>query len=604
MRVCIHRGSHQIGGSCVEIEQNGLRILLDFGLPLDADSTKHPAIPATLSGLDGRDPSVLGVFISHPHLDHFGLLPVLAPSIPVGMGPAARRIVTAAAAFSGLPWVTPAPGWDYQSGQCIDVGPFRITPFLVDHSAYDAYALLIESQGQRLFYSGDFRAHGRKSALFGALLRTLPRGIDVMLLEGSTLGRPPEDGRFQRESDIEDQLVTEFSAAQGLVLTHTSSQNIDRLVSIFRAARRTHRLMVIDLYTAAILQATGNPNIPQSHWPDIRLYVPQRQRLQILSSGLFDLLHQHAKHRIYIEELCARANSLALIFRPIHCRDLEKANCLAGARYIYSQWAGYWQREDFSLLRTWLKSHCIDKSSIHTSGHASPAHLEEFARVLAPRKVVPIHTFVPQQYQSLFANVELHRDGEWWTLDQDESENIGPAERNRPQKKKRQQHWSPGLEARQIGNFQIIPLTSSKQLGSEGWHMMNCVADYATACKQDEYRVFSIRNLSGERLATLGLTRRNDQWWIDQCFGPWNSAENASLELIHEHGRTREMVDWYRDEGVLESDRGCDLENGVLTATLDVMNQYGEVEHLAADTDLSLLAQEVERLMNIKKESD
>lgn len=604
MRVCIHRGSHQIGGSCVEIEQNGLRILLDFGLPLDADSTKHPALPATVSGLDGRDPSLLGVFISHPHLDHLGLLPVLAPSIPVGMGPAARRIVTAAAAFSGHPWVRPAPGWDYRSGQSIDVGPFRVTPYLVDHSAYDAYALLIESQGQSLFYSGDFRAHGRKSVLFKSLLRTLPRGIDVMLLEGSTLGRTPEGRRFQRESEIEDQLVTEFSAAQGLVLTHTSSQNIDRLVSIFRAARRTKRLMVIDLYTAAILQATGNPNIPQCHWSDIRLYVPQRQRLQIRSKGLFDLLHQHTKHRIHIEELCEQANSFALVFRPIHCQDLEKASCLTGARYIYSQWAGYWERGDFSNLGNWLKSHGIDKKSIHTSGHASPAHLEEFARVLAPRKIVPIHTFVPWQYQRVFANVELHRDGEWWTLDQEESKNLGPDERNRYPKKERQQHWSPGLEARQIGRFQIIPLTSSKQLKSEGWHMMNCVANYANACRRDEYRVFSIRNLSGKRLATLGLTHKNDQWWIDQCFGPCNSAENASLELIYENGRTREMADWYRDEGVLESDMACDLEHGVLTSTLDVINRYGEVEHLAADTDLSLLAQEVERLMNIKKEGE
>ncbi|MEA3642569.1 MAG: PcfJ domain-containing protein [Lamprobacter sp.] len=601
MRVCIHRGSHQIGGSCVEIEQNGLRILLDFGLPLDSDHDKHSAIPATLTGLNGRDTSVLGVFISHPHLDHFGLLPALAPSIPVGMGPAARRIVTAAAAFSGPPWTRPAAGWDYRSGQRIDVGPFRVTPFLVDHSAYDAYALLIESQEQSLFYSGDFRAHGRKSALFESLLRTLPRGIDALLLEGSTLGRPPNGGRFQHESDIEDQFVAEFSSAQGLVLTHTSSQNIDRLVSIFRAARRTNRLMVIDLYTAAILQATGNPNIPQSHWPDIRLYVPQRQRMQIRSKGLFDLLRQHAKHRIYIEELCERAKSLALVFRPIHCQDLEKANCLADARYIYSQWAGYWEHGDFSALGAWLNSHGIDKRSIHTSGHASPVHLEEFARVLTPRKVAPIHTFVPQQYQRLFVNVELHRDGEWWTLE--ESERLEHAERTSPANKK-QQHWRPGLEEQKIGKFKIVPLTSSKQLKSEGWHMMNCVANYSNACKKDEYRVFSIRDLSGERLATLGMIRKNNQWWIDQCFGPCNSAENANLELVYEHGRTREMVDWYQDEGVLESDRDYDIENGVLAATISVMNRYGEVDHLAVDTDLSLLAQEVERIMNINKEDN
>lgn len=29
----------------------------------------------------------------------------------------------------------------------IDIGQFRVTPYLVDHSAFDAYALLIEADG-------------------------------------------------------------------------------------------------------------------------------------------------------------------------------------------------------------------------------------------------------------------------------------------------------------------------------------------------------------------------------------------------------------------------------------------------------------------------
>jgi len=33
---------------------------------------------------------------------------------------------------------------------------------------------------------------------------------------------------------------------------------------------------------------------------------------------------------------------------------------------------------------------------------------------LAPGKVVPIHSFMPERYPELFANVEAHPDGEWW----------------------------------------------------------------------------------------------------------------------------------------------------------------------------------------------
>lgn len=34
MRCRIHRGCHEIGGNCVEIESQGKRIVLDIGLPL------------------------------------------------------------------------------------------------------------------------------------------------------------------------------------------------------------------------------------------------------------------------------------------------------------------------------------------------------------------------------------------------------------------------------------------------------------------------------------------------------------------------------------------------------------------------------------------
>jgi len=144
MRVCIHRGSKQIGGSCVEVESCGQRMLIDLGLPLDAEKNSSQYLPE-ISGLDGNDPSLLGILISHPHLDHFGLLTHTSPMIPVGMGPAARRVLTAAAPFLPGNWSVPSQGWDYQSEQNFEVGPFRITPLLVDHSAYDAYALLIES---------------------------------------------------------------------------------------------------------------------------------------------------------------------------------------------------------------------------------------------------------------------------------------------------------------------------------------------------------------------------------------------------------------------------------------------------------------------------
>jgi ribonuclease J len=125
-----------------------------------------------------------------------------------------------------------------------------------------------------------------------------------------------------------------------LVLVHSSAQNIDRVVSIIRACKRTGRKLIIDLYTAAILEATGNPNIPQSNWPDVALFVPQAQCIQIKENAWFDLLKQHAANRIFIENLCKVQDKSVLLFRPLHCRDLERGECLKGASYVFSQWEG------------------------------------------------------------------------------------------------------------------------------------------------------------------------------------------------------------------------------------------------------------------------
>nr|MBC8190749.1 MBL fold metallo-hydrolase [FCB group bacterium] len=244
MRVCIHRGAKEIGGSCVELESQGQRLLLDLGLPLDAEKNDIKYLPE-ISGLGRKDPSLLGILISHPHVDHFGLLSHISEDIPVGMGAAARHILKAAKPFMPGKWPAPEHGWDYESEVPFEVGPFTITPYLVDHSAYDAYALLIEADGKRLFYSGDFRAHGRKGKLFDRMIANPPQNIDVMLLEGSSLGRIGDDQTFKTEQELEHELQHVFAATAGLAMVHTSAQNIDRVVSIMRASKRTGRKLVI-----------------------------------------------------------------------------------------------------------------------------------------------------------------------------------------------------------------------------------------------------------------------------------------------------------------------------------------------------------------------
>ena len=415
MRVCIHRGSKEIGGSCVEIEDCGQRLLVDIGLPLDAEGESAKYLPQ-INGLAGDDDSLLGILISHPHIDHFGLLEHVSPKVPIGMGPAARSILEAAAPFFPNRKTISLNGWEFKSNECIAIGPFSVTPYLVDHSAYDSYAFNIESSEKNIFYSGDFRAHGRKAALFKQLISKPPESIDVLLMEGTSLGRVSESQQFPTEAEVEDKLTEVLSQTPGLGLVHASGQNIDRIVSIFKASKKTGRKLIFDLYTAVVLHATGNINLPQSSWHDVALYVPQAQRIKIKNNKWFDLLKSHSLNRIFIEEIKANPNKFTMLFRPLHSSDLEKAECLEGASYIYSQWEGYWEQGAYDSVKEWLSRNSVPRYSIHTSGHASLVDLKKMVSAINPAVLVPIHTFIPEKFTELFQNVQIHNDGEWWEV--------------------------------------------------------------------------------------------------------------------------------------------------------------------------------------------
>ena len=335
---------------------------------------------------------------------------------PVALGIAARRILKAAAPFTKHPALN-LDGPNLIDRQPVDFGPFRITPCLVDHSAYDAYALLIEADGKRLFYSGDMRMHGRKAQLMDKLMVTGPKDVDVLLLEGTTLGRSNSSKPSLSEDELETAFQDAFNKTAGLVLVQTSPQNIDRMVTIYRACLKSGRNLVFDLYAASILEATGNPAIPQSHWKQINLAIPNRQRVQIKTNGWFDTLSRHSANRLYIrKDLARNPGRYVLLFRGAWMSDLERADCLSGASLIHSQWEGYLNEPGWKKIEVWRKRHGIPLRQIHTSGHASPNDLQRFAKAISPKVLVPVHSANPQKFCALCPNVKCYADDEWWEV--------------------------------------------------------------------------------------------------------------------------------------------------------------------------------------------
>ena len=91
VRVRIHRGAHEVGGNCVEVEYDGARLVLDLGWPLAIDHDVDLPLPAVPGLARAGDPSLLGVVLSHAHFDHYGLLAKVPRGVPVYLGESASR---------------------------------------------------------------------------------------------------------------------------------------------------------------------------------------------------------------------------------------------------------------------------------------------------------------------------------------------------------------------------------------------------------------------------------------------------------------------------------------------------------------------------------
>ena len=217
------------------------------------------------------------------------------------------------------------------------------------------------------------------------------------------------------KSDLEKAFVERFKATVGMALVACSAQNIDRVVTVYRAAKRTGRTLIVDAYAAEILNATGYDSIPKPvrGWPNIAVYIPQAQRISLKRKGIAPIVDSYRGFRLWPEQLAEQASRSVMLFRGWMLKDIERAGALAGARVFWSQWDGYLQDGAGMMLKQECAARGIPFESIHTSGHASPGDLKRLAAAIAPKRLIPIHTFERNRFPELFDNVTLVDDGQW-----------------------------------------------------------------------------------------------------------------------------------------------------------------------------------------------
>jgi len=407
MNIKIHRGTHQIGGCVTEYEYDGWRLFVDYGEELPGGPKSGDL---RIEGLTHGDISKSALLITHYHGDHIGSITKLPKELLLYIGKVGREIQLVLSdhlkSVDGIhqEMVERLQHSNiFEAGKGFTFGPFSIMPITVDHSAFDAYAFKIESDGVSAFHTGDFRTHGFRSKKLPEVIQKYVGEVDYVVCEGTNVARPNATNLTERE--LQQQFEEQFKANKGNVV-YLSSTNIDRLFSLYHAALRAKRVFLVDAYQKKIMDIVTQKD---SLWGKSGLYQYGEYEPKVLKYDKGEFLVTD-EFKDYLDKL-----GYVLIARATPRFD-NLVEQLPGEKQKYlSMWKDYVNKNSEAYNEKLANSLGTRFEHIHTSGHSDMNSMREVFRLLHPKALIPIHTDAPEKFEELFSDewpVKLLNDGD------------------------------------------------------------------------------------------------------------------------------------------------------------------------------------------------
>ena len=419
-------GVREIGGNKILIEDGPDRILFDFGPSFSPQFEEYyvdylrprstsPAkdllefglIPR-VNGLYAREaladadleyapPEIHGIFVSHAHADHAGYLDLVDPEIPVYVGAGTREMMTAIETSTAMRYGEHAYR-TFADRAPIRIGRLEVVPYPVDHSIPFAYGFIVRTSEGSLVYSGDFRHHGPRAddthAFFRAAAAEKPQAL---LIEGTRAG--PDPRRNFSEEGVREAVDGLLARRRSLVLACTYPRDIDRLVTLYGAARRADRSLVISPRTAHLL-ATIGPRFGRDGFPlpgaaeGLVVYERKKKRNFNWEKPFLD-------EAISADEVRREGSRYLLALDLLHFPELIDLRPPAGAPFIHSMSEPFTEDDvDDKVMHNWLDHFHLSFHQFHASGHASASELYELVRAVRAERVYPIHTEHPEAFEA------------------------------------------------------------------------------------------------------------------------------------------------------------------------------------------------------------
>ena len=408
-KFAFYGGCTTIGGTIIELAHDGYRLIFDLGravsrkMPTIQGEQPQDVIPRLLEM--GELPDIEGLFceakdqdriakqtlvaISHAHLDHMALLPLLRHDIPVLVSKDTKRML------ESLDEIAKGPGNPLQYLAIEDkelyiFGPFVIRFQPVDHDIPGASAIFIETPDGRFVYSGDLRLHGnhakRTRAFVDAAHQFAP---DLLWIEG-TRALSDDLPEMIPERELVAPMVEAIRGTNSGVYFSFYPRNPERIESLKRAAGATGRKLCL-LPSSAYLYSQFGGDLTE-----ISLF--QGRTTEVVDERI--AWFSNMQLPVVTSEEVRNSEELFMIEMPFETLgELSKIQPREGGVYIHSNGhpLGPYD-EDWSSFQEKLQLHRLAYRPIGSSGHASREEILSMIETISPHLFMPIHTHHPERF--------------------------------------------------------------------------------------------------------------------------------------------------------------------------------------------------------------
>jgi ribonuclease J len=222
---------------------------------------------------------------------------------------------------------------------------------------------------------------------------------------------------------VEQEVDRIISGAKGTVFTYFPLTNVDRFMTIYKAAVKNNRTLVIDFYLAYYLKNI-RPKLPII--PDlmtdanIRVYFPPKKSCTFCPED-----YREKDDRLLLPKMVNYHDIQNNPSKYVMHMNLTRLSELVhikpkGADFIYSSSEHFYEgdenEEQRGVWEKWMEHFGITFHKAHCSGHASKGDIAKIIEQINPEIVIPVHTDVPDEFRKLHGNVISPKKGETTVL--------------------------------------------------------------------------------------------------------------------------------------------------------------------------------------------